>query len=145
VNVAAGATGSPGVFVGVGIDAVDIERFSRVLRRRPTLADRVFSTEERAEAAQSDDPIPLLAARFAAKEAVMKALGTGLWAFPLRDAAVLSAMDGTSTLRLGPRAAELAEQLGVVGWHISLTVEPPMAMAVVLAEGSAMPVESRVP
>ena len=145
MNATAGGSGSAGVLVGVGIDAVDVERFARVLGRRPTLADRLFSTEERAEAAASDDPIPSLAARFAAKEAVMKALGTGLWAFPLRDVAVLRALGGTSTLRLGPRAAARAEQLGVVGWHISLTVEAPVAMAVVLAEGPAVPVESRVP
>jgi holo-[acyl-carrier protein] synthase len=145
VNAAADAAGSAGVLVGVGIDAVDVERFTRVLRRRPTLADRLFSAEERAEAARSDDPSSGLAARFAAKEAVIKALGTGLWAFPLRDVAVLCSPEGGSTLRLGPRAAARAEQLGVVGWHVSLTLEAPVAMAVVLAEGPAVPVESRVP
>lgn len=145
MSAVADVAGSAGVLVGVGIDAVDVERFARVLRRRPTLADRLFSTEERVEAARSDDPIPLLAARFAAKEAVMKALGTGLWAFPLRDVGVLRASDGTSTLRLGPKAAARAEQLGVVGWHVSLTFEAPVAMAVVLAEGPPVPIESRVP
>ena len=145
MSAAAGAVGSPGVLVGVGIDVVDIERFRRVLRRRPALGDRLFSEGERADADAMGDPVPCLAARFAAKEAVMKALGTGLWAFPLHDVAVVATTAGGATLRLGPRAAELAEQLGVTGWHLSLTVGAPVAMAVVLAEGPAIPVESQAP
>jgi len=145
VSAAAGAVGSPGVLVGVGIDVVDIERFRRVLCRRPTLGDRLFSAAERADAEARGDPIPGLAGRFAAKEAVMKALGTGLWAFPLHDVAVASTAAGGSTLHLGRRAAAVAEHLGVTGWHLSLTVEATVALAVVLAEGSATPVERRAP
>jgi len=140
---AAAAAGSPGVLVGVGIDVVDVERFRRVLGRRPALGDRLFSAGERPEAAATGDPIAFLAARFAAKEAVMKALGTGLWAFPLRDVAVVSTPAGRSTVSLGRQAAELAEHLGVTGWHLCLTAEAPAALAVVLAEGPAVPAETR--
>jgi holo-[acyl-carrier protein] synthase len=129
----------------VGIDAVDIERFRRVLGRRPFLADRLFSVAERTEAAVGDDPVPSLAARFAAKEAVMKALGTGLWAYPFRDVEVVSSATGDLTLNLGPQAARCAAQLDVVEWHVALSVEAPVAMAVVSAERSAIPLGPQAP
>jgi holo-[acyl-carrier protein] synthase len=141
VSAAAGAVRSPGVLVGVGIDAVDIERFRRVLARRPSLAARLFSDAERVEAARTADPTPVLAGRFAAKEAVMKALGTGLWAYPFSDVEVLGS---GPTLRLGPRAAGYAADLGVAGWHVSITVDGSVAMAVVSAEAPAGALESRV-
>jgi len=137
----AGALESPGVLVGVGIDVVDIERFGRALGRRPALADRLFSQAERAEVAASGDPVAASAAHFAAKEAVMKALGAGLWSFPLRDVEVA----GAAELRLGPGAAERAEHLGVTGWHLSLAIEGPVAMAVVLAGGPGVPAGSKSP
>jgi len=143
VSAAAGAVRSPGVLVGVGIDAVDIERFRRVLRRRPSLAVRLFSDAERVEAAGTADPTPVLAGRFAAKEAVMKALGTGLWAYPLSDVEVVGSGDHPA-LRLGPQAARRAEDLGVAGWHVSITLDGPLAMAVVSAEAPPIPVETRV-
>ena len=74
-----------GEVIGVGIDAVDVERFRRVLGRRPRFAERVFTAAERAEAAGRRDPVPGLAARFAAKEAVMKSLSVGLGAFDFAD------------------------------------------------------------
>ena len=60
---------------------VDVERFRRVLERRPGIVDRLFTEGERADAGRQRDPAQRLAARFAAKEAVMKALGTGVGAF----------------------------------------------------------------
>ena len=70
-----------GALLGVGIDAVDIPRFADLLERRPALAARLFTAGERSYAAGLAKPAPSLAARFAAKEAVMKALGVGLGAF----------------------------------------------------------------
>ena len=61
--------------IGVGLDVVDIERFREVLARRPAMHQRLFTDGERALAAGRTDPVPALAVRFAAKEAVMKALG----------------------------------------------------------------------
>ena len=71
---------------GIGIDAVEVDRFRTVLRRTPGVADRVFTDGERAAGARRRDPAQRLAARFAAKEAVMKALGVGLGAFRFQDA-----------------------------------------------------------
>jgi holo-[acyl-carrier protein] synthase len=70
--------------IGVGLDVVDIERFREVLTRRPAMHQRLFTDGERALAAGRTDPVPALAVRFAAKEAVMKALGVGLGAFSSR-------------------------------------------------------------
>ena len=64
--------------VGIGTDLVDIDRFRMVLRRRPSVADRLFTTGERTYAERAADPAARLAARFAAKEATLKALGYGL-------------------------------------------------------------------
>jgi holo-[acyl-carrier protein] synthase len=121
--------------VGVGIDAVDLDRFRTVLARRPRLARRLFGDAELAYAAAAPDPLPRLATRFAAKEAVMKALGVGLWSFRLTDVAV--ARDGREapTLDLSGAAADLAAARGVTRWHLSLTHTDSVAMAVVVAEG----------
>ena len=83
-----------GEVIGVGIDAVDVERFRTVLDRRRGFAERVFTTAERAEAATRHDPVPGLAARFAAKEAVMKSLSVGLGAFDFADVEVVRGEGG---------------------------------------------------
>jgi len=82
------ATGTAGAIVGVGVDAVDVARFRRVLDRRPNFARRCFTDSERSDATGSTDEVQSLAARFAAKEAVMKALGTGIGGFLLTDVEV---------------------------------------------------------
>ena len=74
--------------VGVGVDAVDVARFRRVLDRRPRVAARCFTESEQSDATHSADVAQSLAARFAAKEAVMKALGTGIGSFALTDVEV---------------------------------------------------------
>ncbi|HMD47322.1 MAG TPA: holo-ACP synthase [Acidimicrobiales bacterium] len=132
--------GSPGpAVVGVGVDAVDVERFRRVLARRPSLAARVFSDDERADAARGGDPAERLAARFAAKEATMKALGVGIGGLALRDVEVVrtpgpGAHAGAPSLRLGPSAAAAAEAAGVSRWHVSLSHTGAVALAMVVAE-----------
>ena len=119
--------------IGIGIDAVEVDRFRMVLARRPALADRVFTASERAHVARSADPVPRLAARFAAKEAVMKALGVGLGAFAFHDVEVVSAPSGAPALVLSGRAAALAVEQGVVGWRLSLTHTSRSALAVAVA------------
>ena len=71
--------------IGIGIDLVDIERFRRSLERTPSMTQRLFTATELAYVAPKVDPVPSLAARFAAREAVMKALGVGLGAFGFHD------------------------------------------------------------
>ena len=117
----------------MGVDAVDVERFRRLLARRPRFAERVFSPAERAEAAARHDPVPGLAARFAAKEAVMKSLSVGLGAFDFADVEVVRTEGGAPALTVAGRAADLATERSVVGWHVSLTHTASVAVAIAVA------------
>ncbi|MGH9189346.1 MAG: holo-ACP synthase [Acidimicrobiales bacterium] len=119
--------------IGIGIDAVDVARFRRVLARRPALALRLFTDGERAYAARFADPAPRLAARFAAKEAAMKALGVGLGAFGFHDVEVVSAPTGAPSLVVRGGAAAHAGAQGVTGWRVSLTHTDALAESVVVA------------
>jgi len=132
----------PGV-VGLGIDAVDLDRFRTVLGRRPRLARRIFTEDELAYARGAPDPVPRLATRFATKEAVMKALGVGLWSFGLRDVEVVRhGLDAPTVVLHGP-AADLAEAAGATRWHLSLTHTDTVAMAAVVAERDGAVVAER--
>jgi holo-[acyl-carrier protein] synthase len=122
-----------GELLGLGIDSVDIARFAGVLERRPALGERLFTLGERRYAAGLANPVPSLAARFAAKEAVMKALGVGLGAFGWADVEVVRADSGAPSLVVTGRAAVLASQLGVGAWHLSVTHTDIVASAVVAA------------
>jgi holo-[acyl-carrier protein] synthase len=109
----------------VGIDLIEIERVERALERRPRLAQRLFTDDELAYASDRARPGRHLAARFAAKEAVIKALGR---AVPLRDIEVVS---GTPpTLALHGQAAEVAGDTEIA---ISLTHSRETAAAVALS------------
>lgn len=101
---------------GVGIDLLEIERLERALERHPRLAERVFTEAERDYAAARARPGRHLAARFAAKEAVVKALGLE-GGFGLREIEVVAGEP--PTVRLSGRAAEIAdgEQLDVSLTH----------------------------
>jgi len=123
--------------VGVGVDAVDVERFRQGLARYPRLAGRLFTGGELAVVEGTRDPAERLAARFAAKEAVMKALGVGLWRFAWHDVEVeREPASGAPSLRLVAGAAELARDRRVSRWHVSLTHTSQLAVAVVVAEGA---------
>ena len=127
------------MIVGVGVDAVDVARFRKVLERRPSFGTRSFTDSERADAAGSADAAQSLAARFAAKEAVMKALGTGIGGFALTDVEVCRSAGTGATrnapyLRLHGTAAELAGAQGAGTFHLSLTHTDGVAIAFVVAE-----------
>jgi len=122
---------------GIGVDAVDVVRFREVLARRPGIVGRLFTDTERAYAARSADPGPRLAARFAAKEAVLKALGVGVGAAGFRDVEVVRGQGGEPGLVLSGRAAALSARRGVHRWHVSLTHTDTVAVASVVAEGAA--------
>jgi holo-[acyl-carrier protein] synthase len=122
-----------GLVVGIGSDLVEIPRFRIALERRPKLAERLFSDDERAYAGRFREPVPHLAARFGAKEAVMKALGVGLWKFAMRDVEVVRLPSGQPRLALHGKAAVLADARGVTGWELTLTHSDFMAMAVAVA------------
>jgi holo-[acyl-carrier protein] synthase len=119
--------------IGIGIDAVDVDRFRTVLERRPGMAERLFTDGERAYCARLSDAAPSLAARFAAKEATMKALGVGLGAFRFTDVEVIRLASGRPTLSVRGAAAALAAEQGVARWLVSLTHTSSLAEAVVAA------------
>ena len=119
--------------IGVGLDLVDIERFREVLARRPTMHQRLFTDGERALAAGRTDPVPALAVRFAAKEAVMKSLGVGIGAFSCQDVEVVRQPSGAPALRVTGAAAARAREQGVTAWQVSLSHSAVSAGAVVNA------------
>ena len=119
---------------GIGVDAVDIERFRTSLSRTPTMRERLFTAEELAYVEPKVDPVPSLAARFAAREAVMKAMGLGLGAFGFHEVWVTRAESGMPSLAVTGRALELAVNRGITRWHLSITHSDIVAIAYVVAE-----------
>lgn len=119
--------------IGIGTDLVELDRFRSALARTPTLAERLFTEGERAYAAQRADPTERLAVRFAAKEAVMKALGVGLGAFAMHDVEVVRAESGQPSLTLRGAAADLADARGVTRWLLTLTHTERSAQAIAVA------------
>ncbi|HSX97400.1 MAG TPA: holo-ACP synthase [Streptomyces sp.] len=120
--------------IGVGIDVAEIDRFRASLERTPSLADRLFLPSELLLPSGERRGVASLAARFAAKEALAKALGapSGLrWT----DAEVYVEPSGRPRLRVTGTVASRASELGVSSWHISLSHDAGVASAVVIAEG----------
>lgn len=123
--------------VGIGIDAVSVDRMRRAAsegERGLRFRARVFTEAERATCEARRDPAECFAARFAAKEAVMKALGAEGIAFGFRDIEVLRASSGAPSICLHGRVAERARLLGAGRIHVSLTHAEPLALASVLIE-----------
>ena len=114
----------------VGVDMIEIGRVARVLRRHPRrFLDRVYTPEE---VAFCRGRVPELAARFAAKEAVMKALGTGARSVAWRDIEVLPDRRGKPLVYLHGGAAARAETIGLDAIDISLSHLAEFAIAVVV-------------
>ncbi len=116
---------------GIGIDLIEIERLERAIERRPRLAERVFSPGELEQSRSKARPARHLAARFAAKEAALKALGLG--GLRLHEVEVEGGGDEPPRLRLHGEAAEVASREGVE-LSVSLTHSREMAAAVVRAD-----------
>ena len=115
------------MIVGIGIDVVDVERFGQTLQRTPALRERIFTPAERAL------PMASLAARFAAKEALAKALGApgGLqW----HDCEVVKDAEGRPMFALRGTVEARATELGAMKLHLSLSHDAGIASAVVVAE-----------
>jgi holo-[acyl-carrier protein] synthase len=115
------------VIVGIGVDLVDVPRFVRSIDRTPGLVERLFAEGERGRAPRS------LAARFAAKEALIKALGDSS-GFRWHDMEVVTDDDGKPSFLLGGRVAETARARGVGAIHLSLSHDGDSALAFVVAE-----------
>ena len=125
-----------GAVVGVGLDAVDVARYRRVLARTPGIAARTFTEGELAYAHLVRDPTQRLAARFAAKEAAMKALGVGLGACRLHDLEVVRADGGEPSLVLHGAAVDVAAARGASRLLLSMTHTDLTAQAIVVALSS---------
>jgi holo-[acyl-carrier protein] synthase len=119
--------------IGVGIDVVPVARFAAALRRRPALADRLFTAAEQHTPAGTPRPPESLAARFAAKEALAKALGAG-GGMHWTDAEIVVDDAGNPFLEVRGTVADRAASLGVTAFHVSLSHDGGMAAATVIAE-----------
>ncbi|HPH25542.1 MAG TPA: holo-ACP synthase [Pseudomonadota bacterium] len=126
------------MILGVGLDLCPIERMQRALERSGSrFSQKVFTEAERAYCSARGQPAQHFAARFAAKEAVLKALGvpSGLsW----HELEVVSTAGGAPELRLSGVAATLAAERGIRRLHLSLTHSGNMAAAVVIIEGGPL-------
>ena len=118
---------------GVGLDLIEVERVERALRRRPRLAERLFTPGERAYAEVRARPAIHLAARFCAKEAVAKALDLSYWS--PQEIEVISS-GGAPAVALTGRPAARAQELAVE-IRVSLTHSRELAGAVAVAERTA--------
>jgi len=114
------------VIIGVGIDVVDVARFTAALERTPRLRERLFTESERL-------PPASIAARFAAKEALAKALGAPVGLRWL-DAEVHRGSDGRPHLAMRGTVADRAEELGARRTHVSMSHDAGIASAVVVVE-----------
>jgi holo-[acyl-carrier protein] synthase len=115
------------VIAGVGIDVVDVARFERQLERAPGLLQRLFTEVEQGL------PVRSLAARFAAKEAVAKALGAPV-GLRWTDVTVVRQDGGAPRLEVTGTVAARARELGIERFHVSLSHDAGIASAVVIAE-----------
>ena len=124
------------MIIGIGIDVVPVERFAASLVRTPGLRDRLFTAAEQHTPSGAPRSGESLAARFAAKEALAKALGAPgdlHW----HDAEVVVGDHGRPHLEVRGSVAGRAAQLGVSTWHLSLSHDGGIASAMVVAEGVA--------
>lgn len=131
-----GVLAMPGVEgqVGLGVDIVEIERMRRILARTPSFARKVFSEAERAYCDAKANPEVHYATRFAAKEAVVKALGTGFSeGIGVRDIEVRRTTKGRPYVVLTGRAREVARDQGVREMPLSLSFTHTEAVACAMA------------
>ncbi|WP_405216127.1 holo-ACP synthase [Agrococcus sp. Ld7] len=120
------------MIIGLGVDVVDLARFERAMARTPRLRERLFAPEE-LEVGGEPRAVHSLAARFAAKEAAQKAIGTAAgvaWV----DFVVLQSEDGKPVLELRGAAAARAQAIGVAHVHVSMSHDAGIATATVIAE-----------
>lgn len=119
---------------GIGVDIVEISRMKSILEKTPSFARRVFTEEERAYCDASSRPAAHYASRFASREAVLKALGTGFsQGVGRKDVSVTRDKLGKPKALLSGRALEIAQELGVVEVALSITLTGDLAVANAIA------------
>lgn len=117
--------------VGIGVDVVDLARFSGVFERTPGILDRLFTKAEQTSSDGNQLSLNSLAARFAVKEAVAKALGAPA-GMQWHDCEVSNG--GAPIISIRGSVAKVADDRGVTNWHVSLSHDGPVAIAYVIAE-----------
>ncbi len=125
------------MILGIGIDLVEVSRMERALARSgERLLERIFTPAEREACEAVGGGTARWAVRFAGKEAVLKALGTG-WSGGIswHDVEILRPPQGAPQVRLDGRARDVAASLGGATWHLSLTHQRTHAAAVAVLEG----------
>lgn len=122
--------------IAVGVDVVDVERFRRSLVRTPALNARLFGSTDREGLADNDSAALSLAARFAAKEATLKALGGHIDGFGWHDIQVKRPAGQPPVLQLTGGAKRRAAEKGIDRWHLSLSHDGGVAIAFVVAEST---------
>jgi holo-[acyl-carrier protein] synthase len=122
--------------IGIGVDMVDVDRVKTIMERRgDRFVQRAFTEAESAYCSRCQCPERRYAARFAAKEAVMKALGRGWFqGMPFREIEVTRDPTGRPGVRLSGQTADLASKLGASSIHLSITHEQRSAVAFVVIE-----------
>ncbi len=115
--------------IAVGVDVVDVPRFALAMSRHPRLVGRLFTDQEQDDARQSPER---LAARFAAKEAVLKTLRVGIGGTTWRSIEIQRSADGAPSVHLHGSARALAEDRGVHAMHVSMTHTAQTAAAFVV-------------
>lgn len=115
------------MIVGVGVDLVDLTRFELKLEQTKGLAERIFTPDEIGAKPES------LAGYWAAKEALIKAIGnpTG---FSFQDVSVTKDSSGKPALEVAGETKKLADEMGIRNWHLSISHDGGMAVAMVIAE-----------
>ena len=122
------------MIVGIGVDIVDLARFERAVARTPRLVDRLFAESEQVQGSRHL-AIHSLAARFAAKEALIKALGTSDGVF-WHDMPVVSDEEGNPSFSLTGDIAKKAHERGITHIHLSMSHDAGVAIAYVIAEAA---------
>ena len=128
------------MITGIGTDLVEIARIEQLLKRRGQgFVERVLTPSEREACDGSDFPERFLAKRWAAKEAVVKALGTGFTQGVSFQGIDIDHTDrGQPLVQLSGATLAQAELLGIERWSLSLSDERHYAVAFVIAEGGGM-------
>lgn len=125
------------MIAGLGTDIVEIARIESALERSPKLAERILTPQEREQFERSKDPARFLAKRFSAKEAAVKALGTGIGrGIGWQQFRIDHHESGRPLLVLSGRAAEIASSRSINVWHLSYSDERHYVIATVIAESA---------
>ena len=121
--------------LGIGVDVVELARITTVCEKYENFGKRLFTEQERQRCFGQEPDIACVAARFAVKEAVSKALGTGIGRVGWKDIETVNTSAGAPVVRLYGEAAALAENMGVKKIHCSISHERSVAVAMIILEG----------